>query len=179
MLSGQAGGTQQDSSSHLTTQIVDLSDLIVKERCHCLNDSPGKPFENVFIGDDRLVCESEDDEQLLMTFEFRESVRLHSINVIAPSDDHAPRMVKLFVNKQSIDFADCSELPAAQELLLEHEDVLPERVCKLKMYNFNYVNLITLFVEDNHGADITRICTVKFNGATLPSTDMKNFKKVG
>ena len=36
------------------------------------------------------MCESDNDEQLLMTFEFRESVRLHSINIVAPSGGAAP-----------------------------------------------------------------------------------------
>lgn len=174
-----SGAQQQSASAHLTTHIVDLSDLVVKEKCHCLNDSPGKPFANVFVGDDRLVCESDDDEQLLMTFEFREAVRLHSLNIIAPTDDHGPRTIKLFVNKPSIDFADCSELPAAQQFLLNLPDLEANRVCKLKMQNFTYVNSLTVFFEDNHGADLTRVSTVKFNGATLPSTNMKDFKKVG
>ncbi|KAJ8598286.1 hypothetical protein CTAYLR_005983 [Chrysophaeum taylorii] len=178
MASSSAVGTQAQAAA-ASTSIVDLSDLVVKEKCHCLNDSPGKPFGNVFIGDERLVCESEDDEQLLMTFEFREAVRLHSINVVAPANDHGPKTIKLFVNKQSIDFADCNDLPASQLLVLGPDDVAADRVCKLKMQNFTYVNLLSVFVEDNHGADVSQISSIKFFGSPLPSTNMKDFKKAG
>ena len=156
----------------------DLSELIVKEACHCLNDSPGKPFSNVFIGDERLVCESDNDEQLLMTFEFRESVRLHSINIVAPSGDGAPLNVKLFVNQASIGFSDCDG-PCAQAFELSMEDVNKERVCELKMTRFSYVNSISIFVEDNHGADVTEISSIKFIGCKLQGTNMAEFKKQG
>jgi len=160
-------------------QIVDLSDLIVKEKCHCLNDAPAKPFANLWVGDDRLVCESDDDEQLLMTFEFREAVRLHSVDIRAPDSDAAPRTVKLYVNKPSIDFAECEDLPATQTLVLSPEDLAAGRVCKVKMQLFSYVTLLTVFVEDNRGADVTQISAIKFNGTPLASFDMKSFKKVG
>ena len=159
--------------------IVDLSDLIVKEKCHCLNDSPGKPFTNLFNGDERMTVQSDDDEQLLMTFEFREAVRLHSVNIVAPPGDGAPRTVKLFVNKPSIDFTETDDLPAAQTLVLGPDDVEKDRVTKLKMQCFTYVNLLTLFVQDNHGADETQISSITFNGSPLASFDMKEFKKVG
>jgi len=159
--------------------IVDLSDLIVKEKCHCLNDASAKPFANLFIGDDRLVCESDDDEQLLMTFEFREAVRLHSINIIAPRGETAPRTIKLYVNKPSIDFAECEDLPSAQTIIFTQDDLASDLVSKLKMQHFSMVNLLTVFVEDNHGADTTAISTIKFNGSPLASFNMKEFKKVG
>jgi len=159
--------------------IVDLSDLVVQERCRCLNDAPSKPFRNVFLGDDRFVCESDGDEQLLMTFEFREAVRLHSINIVAPPGAAAPQTVKLFINKESIDFGETEDLPAAQELRLTAEDLEPDRVTKLKMQLFTYVNSLTVFVEDNGGADATQVARVSFQGTPLASFNMKEFKKVG
>eukprot|EP00635_Sarcinochrysidales_sp_CCMP3193_P010286 CAMPEP_0118914474 /NCGR_PEP_ID=MMETSP1166-20130328/14836_1 /TAXON_ID=1104430 /ORGANISM="Chrysoreinhardia sp, Strain CCMP3193" /LENGTH=182 /DNA_ID=CAMNT_0006854061 /DNA_START=27 /DNA_END=575 /DNA_ORIENTATION=+ len=174
---GEGPPPQQASAPSLA--IVDLSDLVVKEKCHCLNDAPAKPFANVFVGDERLVVQSDDDEQLLLTFEFREAVRLHSINIVAPSGSSAPETVKLYVNKETIDFADCEDSPAAQTLTLQQDDLKADRVTKLKMQNFSYVMLLSVFVESNHGADETQISSIKFNGSPLASFNMKEFKKVG
>ena len=52
-----------------------------------------------------------------------------------------------------------------------------ERVCELKMAKFSYVNSISIYVEENHGAELTEIAAIKFNGQTLESMNMKEFKK--
>ncbi|KAJ1460460.1 putative thioredoxin-like protein [Pelagophyceae sp. CCMP2097] len=158
--------------------IIALDDLIDKTQCHCLNDSDSKPFTNLFIGDERLLCSSADDHEIMMTFTFRESVRLHSINIVAPDSDAAPRTIKLFVNRTSIGFED-TDGPCEQVLTLSAADMKKERVCELKMAKFNYVNSVTVYVAENQGAECTEISAISFNGQPLQKMDMKEFKKVG
>ena len=57
--------------------------------------------------------------------------------------------------------------------------MLADRVCELKMAKFNYVNVLSIFVDTNNGADVTSISSIKINGKTRESTNMANFKKVG
>ena len=47
------------------------------------------------------------------------------------------------------------------------------------MAKFNYVNVLSIFVDTNNGADVTSISSIKINGKTRESTNMANFKKVG
>ena len=45
---------------------------------------PKYPWDNLFMGDDRLQLRSDTDEQLVLHLVFSESVKVHSINLVAP-----------------------------------------------------------------------------------------------
>ena len=141
--------------------------------------NPNKPVQNLFMGDERLVCQSGDDEQMIIFIPFREAVMIHSINIVAPDSDEAPEEVKLFTNNESLGFSDCEDGPCEQALTLTAEDLRPDRVMELKMAKFNFVNILSIFVATNNGADVTSISSIKINGKTRESTNMANFKKVG
>merc|ERR1719464_2255568 len=86
--------------------VGDLGDVIEPARCHGLNISPNKPVQNLFMGDERLVCQSAEDEQMIINIPFREAVMIHSINIVADgSSEEAPEEVKLFVNNPSLGFS--------------------------------------------------------------------------
>ena len=159
--------------------IGDLSDQIKPSACYGLNISAGKPIVNLFQGDERLVCQSAEDEQMIINIPFSEAVMIHSINISAMEGEEAPEDVKLFTNMPSLGFSDCDDGPCAAKLTLTAEDLLADRVCELKMAKFNYVNVLSIFVDTNNGADVTSISSIKINGKTRESTNMANFKKVG
>jgi len=48
------------------------------------HQDPKYPWENLFMGDDRLQLRSDTDEQLVLHLVFSESVKVHSINLVAP-----------------------------------------------------------------------------------------------
>ncbi len=159
--------------------IGDLSDQIKPSACYGLNISAQKPIVNLFQGDERLVCQSAEDEQMIINIPFSEAVMIHSINISAREGEEAPEDVKLFTNMPSLGFSDCDDGPCAAKLTLTAEDLLADRVCELKMAKFNYVNVLSIFVDTNNGADVTSISSIKINGKTRESTNMANFKKVG
>ena len=63
--------------------IGDLSDQIKPSACYGLNISAQKPIVNLFQGDERLVCQSAEDEQMIINIPFSEAVMIHSINISA------------------------------------------------------------------------------------------------
>ena len=66
----QANGAQDDG------QMVDLSPLIEKSECYAKNAAAAFPMTNLFIGDTRLGCKSDADEQLILHVGFQEFVKV-------------------------------------------------------------------------------------------------------
>ncbi|CAN0584846.1 unnamed protein product, partial [Ectocarpus sp. 12 AP-2014] len=97
--------------------------LLRRADCYCLNQLSGATWENLFQGDDRLMLQSDADEQLLLHVGFMETVKLHSIDFVAPSDDTAPLTVKLYLNRNSMGFSDTDDMAPAQTLELTKEDL--------------------------------------------------------
>lgn len=60
-------------------QPVDLSDKLDKAKCYARNEDKGYPWTNLLVGDTRLGCRSDADEQLILHFEFAEFVKVHSV----------------------------------------------------------------------------------------------------
>lgn len=61
-------------------QIVDLSNKINKAECYARNESNQYPMSNLFIGDSRLGCKSDADEQLILHIAFQEFVKVRFEN---------------------------------------------------------------------------------------------------
>ena len=93
-------------------EVVDVSDLVFKPDCFCLNQSSDEPFENVLKPDASLL-KSDADEQLLMHFAFKEPVRLNGLEITAPASDEAPKTLKLYCNRLNMGFDDCDGKAAA------------------------------------------------------------------
>ena len=63
------------------TKPVDLNGMLDKSACYARNEQSRFPWTNLLIGDTRLGCKSDADEQLILHFEFQEFVRVHSIKL--------------------------------------------------------------------------------------------------
>lgn len=90
--------------------MADLSQHIDWSSVECLNAKPGTSIENVlkqgYREDDALLLQSDTDEQLLVHVPFGQVVRLSGIIIKANgSPSHAPKVVKLFVDRPTIGFA--------------------------------------------------------------------------
>lgn len=67
------------SGEVVTKTFADLSDKLEKSACYARNEHSGFPWTNLMIGDTRLGCKSDADEQLILHFEFIDFVKVHSI----------------------------------------------------------------------------------------------------
>lgn len=125
------------------------------------------------------MLQSDTDPQLIITLAFKATVNIESVSFVAPIGDSAPLTVKLFANGVNMSFENCEDLKPTQEFQLTAADLVVDSMTKLYAVKFQRVNTITVFIEDNNGADFTQISSLKFFGTTTTGTDMAAFKKVG
>ncbi|KAK5717817.1 hypothetical protein LTR15_008658 [Elasticomyces elasticus] len=108
---------------------------------------------------------SDADEQLLMHIPFTAQIRLHSILIRTSTTDSAPQTLKLFINRDDLDFSAASSLQPTQTLELAQTNDVQEVPVKRAL--FNTVRSIDLFFEDNWGQgeeDVTRVSYLGFKG---------------
>lgn len=157
---------------------------IDKSESYAKNENPNFPMSNLFIGDTRLGCKSDSDEQILLHIAFPEFVKVRSIKFThfnqGLDPEFNPTTVKLFVNRESMGFEDCEDVDPTQELELSAEDLREDaEALPLKFVKFQRVKSITIFVEDNAGGDISALGMLQFYGQPIFTTNMADFKKQG
>ncbi|GME34128.1 hypothetical protein GTA08_BOTSDO11095 [Neofusicoccum parvum] len=108
---------------------------------------------------------SDADEQLLMFVPFTGQVRLHAILLRSSATDSAPKTLKVFLNRDDLDFSTASDLQPTQTLELSQTNDVQELPVKRAL--FNTTRSLALFFEDNFGdgdEDVTRISYLAFKG---------------
>ncbi|KAL8943091.1 MAG: hypothetical protein Q9216_001291 [Gyalolechia sp. 2 TL-2023] len=105
---------------------------------------------------------SDADEQLLMFVPFTGVVKLHAILIRSSEDSSAPRTLRLFSNRDDLDFSTASDLQPTQTLELSQTAEIQEIPVKRTLFGNTY-NL-NLFIADNFGGDVTRIYWIGFKG---------------
>lgn len=70
-------------------KMTDLLDKIEKSQCYARNENSQFPMTNLFIGDSRLGCKSDADEQLILHIAFNEFVKVSRPKfIICGRDSH-------------------------------------------------------------------------------------------
>jgi len=108
------------------------------------------------------VLKSDADEQLLMTVPFAGTVKLHSILIRSSDSASAPKTLKLFVNKDNMDFSTASDLSPTQTLTLSQTSEIQDIPVKRALFGNTYS--LSLFFEDNYGNEVTEIYYLGFKG---------------
>ncbi|KAI1136578.1 DUF1000-domain-containing protein [Hypoxylon sp. FL0543] len=110
--------------------------------------------------------ESDADEQILMTVPFTGQVKLHAILVRSSPSDSAPRTLKVFANRDDLDFETAEELAPTQTFELSQTSEVQELPVKRAL--FGKVQRLALFFEDNFSdgeeEDVTRLSYLGFKG---------------
>ncbi|GAB1198796.1 hypothetical protein APSETT444_008126 [Aspergillus pseudonomiae] len=117
---------------------------------------------------DQPELESDADEQLLMYIPFTGQVKVHSLIIYTAPTPAAPKTLKLFKNRDDLDFATASELKPTQSVEIPQPvpgaDVFD---LPLNRAHWNATTSITLFFEDNWSdgnEDVTKVGYVGFKG---------------
>ncbi|KAK8129591.1 hypothetical protein PG999_001971 [Apiospora kogelbergensis] len=108
---------------------------------------------------------SDADEQVIVQVPFTGQVKLHSILLRTSPSDDAPRTLKLFINRDDVDFDAAGELTPTQTLELSQTSDVQELPVKRAL--FSKVTRLTLFFEDNFSdgeEDVTRFSYLGFKG---------------
>eukprot|EP01032_Pedospumella_encystans_P015665 gene15665-17903_t len=153
----------------LTARVpVCLNDKIVKTGCYCLNESPGCEYINLFGGDHTLGVRSDTDEQLIIHVLFLQTFQLDSIVFGVPGDGSCPATVKLFCNVSHFGFSDANDTPATQVAQLAPLVGSPSHfTVNLQAVKWNRVNSLTIFIENNHGAETTYLHGLQIFGTPM------------
>lgn len=93
---------------------------------------------------------------------FTGSLKLHSFLLRTPPDSSAPKTVKLYSNKDDLDFSGANDLRPTQSFELSQTSDIQEYPVKRALFGNTYS--LTLFVEDNYGDDMSRISYIGFKG---------------
>ncbi|EIM82521.1 DUF1000-domain-containing protein [Stereum hirsutum FP-91666 SS1] len=182
--SGGAGASSSGSGTVGETSLLEHLDL---KQLNCLNEADGHTLKDI-LGNRRknttgAYLLSDADEQLLLSIEFNQTVRIRSILIKSSSASQAPKLVKILVNKTAISFddvEDAQEPEVAQILELTPEQVAGEgQAVPLRFVRFQNVNSIHIFVASNQGGeDETRIDAVDVFGSTTGTTrDLSGLKR--
>lgn len=107
-------------------------------------------------------------------------MRIHAIVVKAEDDGHAPKSVKLYVNRPHMGFSDTSSVPCAQELELTAAQLAKGDPIPLKLVKFNNVDVLSVFIADNQGGeDTTRVTKLALMGTAGEVFNVAEIKKQG
>ena len=71
-----SGAPPEAAASDTTGKLMNLVGNIDKSDCYARNEASSFPMTNLFIGDTRLGCKSDADEQLIMHISFQEFVKV-------------------------------------------------------------------------------------------------------
>lgn len=161
---------------------VDLSAVIDKSDCYARNEAPGFPMSNLFIGDSRLGCKSDADEQLILHISFNEFVKIKTVHFVAFNQggdpESNPTTVKLYVNRTNLGFEDIDDVEPTQIFELTAEDLREgAEPLATKYVKFQRVKNLTIYIEDNAGGEVTALGSLRLMGRPVATTNMSEFKK--
>ncbi|KAH7622446.1 putative PITH domain-containing protein 1 [Nannochloris sp. 'desiccata'] len=136
----------------------------------CLNEAEDgscrhifKPWDQRLSTDGPSLLSDDDDPELLLHVPFTGSVKLQALTVIGGPNGSSPAKLKVFINRDDLDFSTVTELAPVQEWdLLENfngQMEYPTQVAK-----FNGVHSIDLYFPANFGAAATEITFIAFKG---------------
>ncbi|KAF9186544.1 Thioredoxin-like protein 1 [Haplosporangium sp. Z 767] len=170
-----AGGS---GSGTLVAGHNDISDQITLNQVDCLNQQNANHIRNALKADDTFL-ESDVDEQLIISVPFNQAVKLHSLKIVPKDIAHAPRTIKLYVNKLALGFDETDSVEETQAIVLSEKDYEGNGLIPLRFVKFQNVTSLIIFIEDNLGEEeTTQIKQLMFIGSPLDSTDMSALKKV-
>ncbi|KAF9990200.1 Thioredoxin-like protein 1 [Mortierella antarctica] len=170
-----AGGS---GSSVLVAGQSDIADQITLNQVDCLNQQTANHIRNALKADETYL-ESDVDEQLIISVPFNQSVKLHSIKIVPKDIAHAPKTIKLYVNKLALGFEDADSVQETQTVVLSEKDYEGNGLISLRFVKFQNVTSVILFIVDNLGdEETTQIQQLQFIGSSLDGTDMSALKKV-
>ncbi|XP_008470376.1 thioredoxin-like protein 1 [Diaphorina citri] len=169
---GEESGEESGVAGHM-----DLTSFIMKNQCEALNESDQHPFTNC-LNTAETYLESDADEQLILSFTFNQSVKIHSLKIKAPKDK-GPKTLKLFINQpKTLDFDAATSNQSVQQIELTEKD-LDGTPINLRYVKFQNVQNLQIFVLDNQTeAETTVITHLALIGSPILTTKMSDFKRV-
>ena len=107
-----------------------LNKYVDTQKVRCLNEAEEGSCRHIFKSwhrrlerDGPSLISDPDDEELLLHVPFTGSVKLQAISVVGGPDGAAPSKLKVFVNRDDLDFSTVEDMAPVQEWdLMENQD---------------------------------------------------------
>lgn len=151
--------------------VNDITDVVLRKDCYAQNASD---IAYTFVGDKRLACRSEADSEMILFYNFGETVKLTGLLLDGP-DGELPTDIKIFTNRASLSFDDVADLPAVQDLKLTAASA--GKTLPLKLAKFAAVNSVYIFASSTEGK--SALSKVSFFGSKAATSDMSKFQPAG
>ncbi|QDZ19564.1 PITH domain-containing protein [Chloropicon primus] len=168
-MEGASCAHDHDCGDHDCGSMWRLNQFVDTPKVRALNEEVQGSCKELFRGwEERLdrskCCSSEeDDPELIIHVPFTCDVKLKSICVIGGLDDTSPKLLKVFLNREDVDFTNASDLPPVQEWeLLEDPNGVFEYNTKFR--KFQAVSSITMYFPESYGGNQTKIHFIGFKG---------------
>ncbi|KAJ1953165.1 hypothetical protein EC988_003150 [Linderina pennispora] len=145
-----------------------LYSKILVDNTTCLNEAEPNSIHGVFKPhhlrlDTQKFVESDCDEELLIHVPFNGMVKLKSILLWGGAGESAPKHMKVFANRDDLDFDNVNDTTCTQAWDLvegaRQPVEYPTRIAK-----FNSVRSLAIFLPSNFGADETTVYYLGFRG---------------
>ncbi|CAE6336344.1 unnamed protein product [Rhizoctonia solani] len=177
--------TSLGEGSSTASQDVSLLEYLDSSQLNCLGESDTHNIKSI-VGNKTLntgksYLESDSDEQLLINLYFNQAVRIRSILIHTTDAPHAPKAIKLAINRPALGFEDvesATEPDMAQVIgELSPDDIANSRRIPLRYVRFQSVGSLHIFVASNQGnEETTRINAIDVFGQPVETTKMSNFR---
>ncbi|CAE6426631.1 unnamed protein product [Rhizoctonia solani] len=176
-------GSSKDESA--ASKDVSLLEYLDSTQLNCLNESDTHNIKSILgnktLNTGQSYLESDSDEQLLINIYFNQAVRIRSILIHTADAPHAPKAIKLAINRPALGFEDvesATEPDMAQVIEeLSPDDIANSRRIPLRYVRFQSVRSLHIFVASNQGnEDETRINAIDVFGQPVETTKMANFR---
>eukprot|EP01103_Thecamoeba_quadrilineata_P012795 TRINITY_DN3390_c0_g1_i1.p1 TRINITY_DN3390_c0_g1~~TRINITY_DN3390_c0_g1_i1.p1 ORF type:complete len:204 (+),score=39.70 TRINITY_DN3390_c0_g1_i1:48-659(+) len=159
---GHTHGSQQGEEYSLF-KTIDTNGLV------CLNESSNRAVLNVFKPYDnkldrtKFLESNDDDPQLIIFIPFTGVVKLKGITLIGGEEGSSPSKLKVWVNREDIDFSLADTVKPIQEWDLV-EDPTGEVTYQTNIVKFQNVSNVTFYIPANFGSMITKILYIGLKG---------------
>lgn len=155
----------------------DITNILDISACYCLNEQNTHMFHNLFESRDieHSYLKSNCDPQLIIQLSFRQTVTLSSVEYLTENgNDECPRVIKVYLNKSNLDFSSIEN----EKYIATHK---LGKYGTVQKFNFGRelqnTDTITLFIETNHGAELTSLKHLRIYGKPLECLNVNNIKK--
>ncbi|KAK6944871.1 PITH domain [Dillenia turbinata] len=135
-----------------------------------LNEAVIGSVKSVFKAWEQRLSTSEDklesndgDPELIVFIPFTSDVKIKSISIVGGADGTSPSKMRVFINREGIDFSDAQNMQPVQDwdLVENLQGVLEYQT---RYSRFQSVANLTLHFPDNFGADTTQIYYIGLKG---------------
>ncbi|CAH9106324.1 unnamed protein product [Cuscuta epithymum] len=163
-------GDHDCSSSWSLYKHIDLSKVTaLNEALRGSVKSVFKPWEQRLNSFEGYLESNEGDPELIVFIPFTSDVKIKSIAIVGGVDGTSPSKMRVFVNREGIDFADAQTIQPVQEWDLA-ENLQGVLEYQTRYSKFQSVGNITLHFPESFGADVTQIHYIGLRGE---ATQMK------